>query len=577
MQTKLQDLFNNFERSAKSKFRRLTSSSQAKCVFTCRTSDLKGNSVDMTKNCTPCRYRFLRIDRSWREHEDTAKGLKLELYEFETLPDIGYCAVSHVWRGVQGRNNKHGYFSLKGQEDADDIGISVLYDISWASWERGLDYIWLDRSCIMQTNREDKSWQIRHMFGIYQKCSLCLVLPGGLQRLARMDENTTWADRAWTLQEIVAPPTTRVFVLYNPGKPDSTIQSRRRVHIETDNPVIANDSGRRALLVLAFALGQNHSKFFTESKFFGFQLSHLLTMGECLEGVTQKHHSWIWKSVIMRTSSRPVDMVCSIMGLFRVNFDPQLYDKDDRIGASIALVQSTLAERRNSEWQGIPYGEAHHPSDISWFLGLYWIDPDPEYSLFPRLPKTSVDGNAQWTNPDGSIVNVAEEFTKNIDFLKPDFVALVSNVALDDEGYLWVTSPHVLPLTRQFHRNPAAFSVPNNDVRFHFCPNTQTLWQFWPPDYATPREYWSNYLSNADCLAVYIGYIGLTDSQGLKPAVYLIIQRHAPERYHRVTYLHVPLQNGFPSFEPTPDMSFHNVRLAIGGPIPYRKPVSSDT
>src|SRR5277367_1567730 len=60
-------------------------------------------------------------------------------------------------------------------------------------------YLWLDRLCIMQTSKQDKRWQIVHTFNLYRHCTQCLVLPGGIQRLVPLDEETSWVHRAWTL------------------------------------------------------------------------------------------------------------------------------------------------------------------------------------------------------------------------------------------------------------------------------------------------------------------------------------------------------------------------------------------
>ena len=43
----------------------------------------------------------------------------------------------------------------------------------------------------------------------------------------------------------------------------------------------------------------------------------------------------------MRTSSHPVDMVFSIMGMFEVTLDTHAFGRDDRLGATIALAQKT--------------------------------------------------------------------------------------------------------------------------------------------------------------------------------------------------------------------------------------------
>ncbi|KAL6897704.1 hypothetical protein GGI43DRAFT_409698 [Trichoderma evansii] len=65
----------------------------------------------------------------------------------------------------------------------------------------------------MQMNKEDKRWQILHMYEIYKRCHICIAAPGGLQCLVRLDIETQWIHRGWTLQEAVAPPA--VIVLFS--------------------------------------------------------------------------------------------------------------------------------------------------------------------------------------------------------------------------------------------------------------------------------------------------------------------------------------------------------------------------
>ena len=70
-------------------------------------------------------------------------------------------------------------------------------------------YLWLDRGCIIQSSKEDRSWQMQHMGRIYKNCSTYLVLPGGLGRLVGLAEETAWIHRSWTLQEALSPRTTK--------------------------------------------------------------------------------------------------------------------------------------------------------------------------------------------------------------------------------------------------------------------------------------------------------------------------------------------------------------------------------
>lgn len=83
--------------------------------------------------------------------------------------------------------------------------MDVLYHVCMASLQKKAELLWLDTLCIIQQSSDDKAWQIQRMYGIYQACDPCLVLPGGLQRLVCVDEEMEWIQRGWTLQEVMAP------------------------------------------------------------------------------------------------------------------------------------------------------------------------------------------------------------------------------------------------------------------------------------------------------------------------------------------------------------------------------------
>lgn len=141
-----------------------------------------------------------------------------EYPNFTSWPPFKYSTISYVWKGnplIKTVGGHAGYLNVKGAEDADPISINLLRCTCIASSEEDKPgryrmmsraaYLWLDRLCIIQTSKADEAFQIQQMFVVYKCCTQCLVLPGGLQRLVPLDEETAWATRAWTLQECLAP------------------------------------------------------------------------------------------------------------------------------------------------------------------------------------------------------------------------------------------------------------------------------------------------------------------------------------------------------------------------------------
>ncbi|KAK5989286.1 hypothetical protein PT974_10799 [Cladobotryum mycophilum] len=83
----------------------------------------------------------------------------------------------------------------------------------------------------------------------------------------------------------------------------------------------------------------------------------------------------------LRTSSRPVDMVFSIMGLFRVALNPKNFRAEDRLGATIALARRILDKGGSPNWLACSLSLPSHPS----------------ISSFPDFPTTRVDSLAVYT------------------------------------------------------------------------------------------------------------------------------------------------------------------------------------
>ncbi|KAF8600778.1 hypothetical protein BDV93DRAFT_259481 [Ceratobasidium sp. AG-I] len=318
--------------------------------------------LDLATNGTAKRYRL--IDCARIVDDDT-----LVIYEYVDFPVTPYAALSYVWRGnAVEPGSSSPTFSVKGAEDADPIGSTVLTDACAAALARGVSFIWLDRLCILQNSSEDKRWQISEMYRLYQSCAICIVAPGGLQRLVPLDEETEWIHRGWTLQEALAPPIVVVLFSWKLGASQARAGDDSWGTIE---PVGLNRSAIALLSLILDACTTGYLSFELESglprmvqtRIFSAEpheqplnsvpfwqptrqvmspnVSALAIATSSDMDADIKEYA-IWQSALMRTSSRPVDMVFSIMGLFGVILDPGQFEKHDRIGATIALAQAIL-------------------------------------------------------------------------------------------------------------------------------------------------------------------------------------------------------------------------------------------
>ena len=63
------------------------------------------------------------------------------------------------------------------------------------------DYLWLDLLCLNQRSKNDKKLQIKNMANIYRNSTAVLVMFGGCAAAQGLNKYSSWIDRAWTLQE----------------------------------------------------------------------------------------------------------------------------------------------------------------------------------------------------------------------------------------------------------------------------------------------------------------------------------------------------------------------------------------
>ncbi|EKM55707.1 uncharacterized protein PHACADRAFT_61990, partial [Phanerochaete carnosa HHB-10118-sp] len=135
-------------------------------ILTLALDKLRDTTVNLQEYATEERYRFI---------DCTAfidQGV-LRILETTVLPADPnfYTTVSYVWFGLLSpaeELSKSGSFRVycgkrsdgSLREDGGPISIKVLeYACRWSS-RYSAPYLWLDRLCILQTSRRDKSWQI---------------------------------------------------------------------------------------------------------------------------------------------------------------------------------------------------------------------------------------------------------------------------------------------------------------------------------------------------------------------------------------------------------------------------------
>ncbi|KAF5393858.1 hypothetical protein D9757_000431 [Collybiopsis confluens] len=528
-------------------------------IYSSDLHSVKDKTIDLSRYGTPCRYRFIDCKAFLKEK-------KLNIYEFSGSsnshsshggspapypPNVNYTAISYTWRGNETTHSDpsspsywkdtHGTFEVKGAEDGDPISLDVLKHVCTAV-ESSSRYIWLDRLCILQSNKTDKSWQISRMYAVYASCKMCCVLPGGIRRLVRLKEKTSWIHRGWTLQEVVVPKQTIVLVRWDHRMEGKRIQSSGGGGgVFLPKGVIDGQSmytNLHDLLEVSIRAGSfqiDDKKIPISVKLFGSNHTSAATL---LDSMPKTQHTStyvreqsIWRSALLRTSSRPVDMVFSIMGLFGVSLDPGSFDKDDRVGATIALAREILKQGKPASWIGAGY----------------MLERSRAISTFPRFPETSVSGQAYLRMSDGTKKSAIEMFDPKD---AGDYLSHVPGGSMDKHGYVKLVA-HATGITKGDSRKAPIHG--DNGSFWYFLPASTNL------EIATDEP--ARFI-------VYIGSMVQSSSpvyaraDSLDSLRALLIKEHAPGKFHCFTFAKLANKHK-KQIQSLPKMT-----LAIGGPNP---------
>ncbi|KDQ13154.1 hypothetical protein BOTBODRAFT_396733 [Botryobasidium botryosum FD-172 SS1] len=392
----------------------------SKTVYSLPLVDLAGAIIDPGILATPCRLRLLDVASLLDKDvlhivEYHIPSLDYPLADISQTPLPSYAAISYPWRDLQLEADcVVPSFSVAGAEHADSISIDIIRTACVAARAYGYEMLWLDRLCMLQNSKQDKAWQIRRMFRIYTYSSLCLIFPGGLVRLARLDDSTSWIYRAWTLQEAVAPgmkklrlvfqlthPSLDAFIEHRCDVESWSEQTRENVfsgprHAQFVDKVL--EEGRSATCDMKLLL-QSLDTLHTRISFHAPEIAQdhtkypvrILPPAEAkLLSTVVNNRGWpLWIAAYTRSSSRPVDMVFSLMDLLGVQVDVAQFGKDDRMKATIAMIQALM--RRPS-------------ATATWLFIAPTMAPSRELSTLPEMPETSESGRAYIQTSRGRVL-----------------------------------------------------------------------------------------------------------------------------------------------------------------------------
>ncbi|KAL8288226.1 hypothetical protein RB597_000360 [Gaeumannomyces tritici] len=142
----------------------------------------------------------------------------LQLGEDAPEPDGGYAIFSHKW------GPEEVTFQDMTQLDESTLrgkaGYAKVENVCRIAREMGLQHVWIDTCCIDKASSAEVSQCLNAMFRWYKKSAVCIVYlhdyqPGpGLklgQGLVDSLAECQWFQRAWTLQELIAPEYVRFF------------------------------------------------------------------------------------------------------------------------------------------------------------------------------------------------------------------------------------------------------------------------------------------------------------------------------------------------------------------------------
>jgi hypothetical protein len=177
----------------------------------------------------------------------------------------------------------------------------------------------------------DKEFQIALMADVYKNASCVIIMIAGIVAVGRVEHHSPWIDRAWTLQEAVLNPKTYVYVEWSQDyesklepEDESPIQFFRvdrgkNCLIKLKDMLRLPDTDLKSLMKDAPAVNILDSTSIGKKRRF---VPRILLSTAAFAEAKEARKEAKWKSMFLRQSSRPVDVVYSLMGCFGMSIDP---------------------------------------------------------------------------------------------------------------------------------------------------------------------------------------------------------------------------------------------------------------
>ncbi|KIX97422.1 uncharacterized protein Z520_06874 [Fonsecaea multimorphosa CBS 102226] len=508
--------------------------------------DLEASGFCYPADTKPRQFRF--IDAHAFVHDR-----RLDIVYATTPTQFKYCAISYVWHGLRPFSRRNAVFNIKHIRDADPVNIDILDHACELTIRKGGRYLWLDLVSIIQQSEDDKNWQIQQMAEVYRHCICCIVLPGGLQRLARLRsrEPTPWMTRHWTFQEAALPPDAQCLFHWNLGS--GFISGWIRITKLTD------------LLKMNLSNTEVGQNFVSDSgSSFVLSLSSTMRLADGVLGPSRMRNTLlaamgtdrdlrenaIWGTIFLRSGTIPADAIFSTMGLLGINLEPltNFTGPNGRLAATIRLAQEYLKRNGKAHWLSLVVTRVldpqlrqilyYHPKNWASRSTGMWPILDRRMCTIPHEVQGQLDPyGGQVSIGTLAIASRTGWFGTSIRLANPP------TGTLDDAGYLEINVPSMLLLagsSRPWRYEDIVHDDPN-------IPDTYL------PD---SKDYWLIVLGSVLETHEHEAYQNIVEGE-----VGFVLDEHGTDRWHIVKVVVLS----------QPDRYRHLLRnrsFAIGGPEP---------